>query len=58
MYNKKNDVVNSILENHKDELNSIIGNYIAIKTVIDTLETIDEVIDIIKEGKEGEGENV
>ena len=58
MYNKKNDILNTFYENHKDELNSIIENYIAIKAMIDTLETIDEVIDIIKEGKEGEGENV
>ena len=58
MNNKKNDILNSFYENHKDELNSIIENYIAIKAVIDTLETIDEVVDIIKEGKEGEGEHV
>ena len=28
MNNKKNDILNSFYENHKDELNSIILNYI------------------------------
>ena len=54
MYNKKNDILNTFYENHKDELNSIIENYITIKAVIDTLETIDEVIDIIQQGKESD----
>ena len=60
MYKKINDKLNS-----NDELNSIIENYITIKTIIYTLETIDytletieKVIDIIKDGKEGKGENV
>ncbi len=58
--NKINDKLNS-----NDELNSIIENYIKIKTLIyllekvrDTEEAIEKVINIIKEGKEGKGENV
>lgn len=53
MYGKIDDKLNS-----NDELNSIIENYIKIKAVIYTLEAIEKVIDIIKEGKEGKGENV
>lgn len=60
MYKKINDKLNS-----NDELNSIIENYIKIKTLIyllekvkNTEETIEKVINIIKDGKEGEGENV
>jgi len=58
--NKINDKLNS-----NDELNSTIENYIKIKTLIyllekvrNTEEAIEKVIDIIKEGKEGKGENV
>ena len=58
--NKINDKLNS-----NDELNSSIENYIRIKTLIyllekvkNTEETIEKVINIIKDGKEGEGENV
>ena len=58
--NKINDKLNS-----NDELNSIIENYIKIKTLIyllekvrNTEEAIEKVINIIKEGKEGKGENV
>ena len=60
MYKKINDKLNS-----NDELNSTIENYIKIKTLIyllekvrNTEEAIEKVIDIIKEGKEGKGENV
>lgn len=58
--NKINDKLNS-----NDELNSIIENYIKIKTLIyilekvrNTEEVIEKVINIIKDGKEGKGENV
>ena len=58
--NKVNDKLNS-----NDELKSTIENYIKIKTLIylldkvrNTEEAIEKVIDIIKEGKEGKGENV
>lgn len=60
MYKKINDKLN-------DELSPIIKNYIKIKAVIYTLEAkaviytleaIEKVIDIIKDGKEGKGENV
>ena len=58
MYKKINDKLN-------DELSPIIENYIKIKTLIyllekvrNTEEAIEKVIDIIKEGKEGKGENV
>ena len=58
--NKINDKLNS-----NDELNSIIENYIKIKTLIyllekvrNTEEAIEKVINIIKDGKEGKGENV
>ena len=54
--NKINDKLNS-----NDELNSTIENYIKIKTLIyllekvrNTEEAIKKVINIIKEGKEGE----
>ena len=60
MYKKINDKLNS-----NDELNSIIENYIKIKTLIyllekvrNTEEAIKKVINIIKDGKEGKGENV
>lgn len=58
--NKINDNLNS-----NDELNSIIENYIKIKTLIyllekvrNTEEAIEKIINIIKDGKEGKGENV
>ena len=58
--NKINDKLNS-----NDELNSIIENYIKIKTLIyilekvkNTEEAIEKIINIIKDGKEGKGENV
>ena len=58
MYKKINDKLN-------DELSPIIENYIKIKTLIyllekvrNTEEAIQKVINIIKEGKEGKGENV
>ena len=58
MYKKINDKLN-------DELSPIIENYIKIKTLIyllekvrNTEEAMEKVIDIIKEGKEGKGENV
>ena len=51
--NTINDKLNS-----NDELKSIIKNYIKIKAVTYTLEAIEKVIDIIKDGKEGKGENV
>ena len=58
--NTINDKLNS-----NDELNSIIENYIKIKTLIyllekvrNTEEAIEKIINIIKDGKEGKGENV
>ena len=58
--NKINNKLNS-----NDELNSIIENYIKIKTLIyllekvrNTEEAIEKIINIIKDGKEGKGENV
>jgi len=58
MYKKINDKLN-------DELSPIIENYIKIKTLIyllekvrNTEEVIEKVINIIKDGKEGKGENV
>ena len=58
--NTINDKLNS-----NDELNSIIENYIKIKTLIyllekvrNTEEVIEKIINIIKDGKEGKGENV
>ena len=51
MYKKINDKLN-------DELSPIIENYIKIKALIYKLEAMEKVIDIIKEGKEGKGENV
>lgn len=58
--NTINDKLNS-----NDEFNSIIENYIKIKTLIyllekvrNTEEAIQKVINIIKDGKEGKGENV
>ena len=58
MYKKINDKLNS-----NDGLSPIIENYIKIKTIINKLGVIEKeakekVIDIIKEGKEGKGENV
>ena len=43
--------VNDELQN---KLNSIIKNYIAIKAVIYTLETIDDVLNYIQQGKRGD----
>ena len=51
MYKKINDKLN-------DELSPIIENYIKIKALIYKLEALEKEIDIIKEGKEGKGENV
>lgn len=51
MYNKINDELNSILEKHKDELNSIIVNYIVIKTMIYALEVFEKVVSNIERGK-------
>ena len=58
--NTINDKLNS-----NDELNSIIENYIKIKTLIyllekvrNTEEAIEKIINIIKDGKEGKGGNV
>ena len=58
--NKINNKLNS-----NDELNSIIENYIKIKTLVyllekvrNTEEAIEKIINIIKDGKEGKGENV
>lgn len=58
MNKKINDKLNS-----NDALSPIIENYIKIKTVINKLEAIEKeaiekVVDIIKDGKEGKGENV
>ena len=58
MYNKINNELITILENHKKELNSIIVNYILIKTIIFAAEIFDKVSNIIQQGKEGEGEHV
>ena len=52
MYNKINDELNSILENHKKELNSIIVKYILIKTIIFAAEAFEIVANIIQQGKE------
>jgi len=51
MYKKINDKLN-------DELSPNIENYIKIKALIYKLEALEKEIDIIKEGKEGKGENV
>ena len=47
-----------LIDKLHDKLSPIIENYIKIKAVIYTLETIEKVIDIINDGKEGKGENV
>ena len=54
MDNKKNDVLNSFYENHKDELNSIILNYILIKSIIYASEVIEKVVSNIEQGKRGD----
>lgn len=54
MYDKKNDILNSFYENHKDELNSIILNYILIKTMIYASEVIEKVVSIKEQGKRGD----
>ena len=58
MYKKVKDKLNS-----NDELSTIIEKYIKMKGVINKIETIEKetirkVVDIIKEGKEGKGEDV
>ena len=50
-----------LIDKLNDKLSPIIENYIKIKTLIYLLEAnnkIEKIINIIKEGKEGEGENV
>ena len=54
MYNKINNELNSILEKHKDELNSIIENYIVIKTMIYTIEVFEIMVNIIQQRKWGD----
>ena len=51
MYNKKNDILNSFYENHKDDINSIILNYILIKSMINASEVIEKVVSNIEQGK-------
>jgi len=50
--------MNKINDKLNDDLSPIIENYIKIKALIYKLEAIEKVIDIIKDGKEGKGENV
>lgn len=52
MYNKINNELNSILEEHKEELNAIILNYILIKTMIYTSDVIEKVVSIIQQENE------
>ena len=49
-----------LIDKLHDKLSPIIENYIKIKTLIYLLEAnkIEKIINIIKEGKEGEGEHV
>lgn len=56
MYNKKNDILNSFYENHKDEINSIILNYILIKSMIYASEVIEKVVSNIEQGKRSDKE--
>ena len=52
MYNKINNELITILENHKKELNSIIVKYILIKTIIFAAEAFEIVANIIQQRKE------
>jgi hypothetical protein len=56
MYNKLNNELNSILENHKKEINTIIVNYILLKTMIYASEVfekvVSKVVSIKQQGKE------
>lgn len=44
----------NIYELINDELNSIIENYIVLKTIIYTFETLEKVISYIQQGKRGD----
>lgn len=54
MYNKINNELNSIIEKHKDEINSIILNYILIKTMIYVSEVFEKVVSNIEQRKRGD----
>ena len=54
VFSKENRVNDELNDKLNDKLNSIIKNYIAIKAVIYTLETIDDVLNYIQQGKRGD----